>query len=223
MLKRAADVEINSVVMVQGERYYVIDFSRDTAMVLLQTLDGRNILQIPYKLEIEVVIEPAIQRIRGFEPVTAEGIKLTQKNFSHLGFIVPDSCMMPRRGTNRSAGYDFSAPVDLSIKPEETVKFFTNLKAYMRQGEMLIMDVRSSVGIHDKIILANILTIIDEDYYNNATNEGNIAIALRNTGNDTVRYKAGDRICQAIFVPFLEADNCNTNECRKSGLGHTGR
>lgn len=223
MLKRAADLEINSIVFMRGVEYYVIDFNPGAEMALLQTLDGKNVLQVPYEMIVEVIIEPMIRRVRGFEPVSAEGIELTRKNFFDKGYIIPDGCLMPKQGTNRSAGYDFPAPVDLNIRPDETVKFFTNLKAYMQMGEMLIMDVRSSVGIHDEIILANILTIIDEDYYNNPTNEGNIGIALRNTGTDIVRYKAGDRLCQAIFVPFLRSDNCNTNEARKGGIGHTGR
>jgi len=223
MLKKAATIRDNSVVFLNGTHYYVIDRKIDQQLVLLQSFDGKNVLQVPSTIALEVIAEPMIPRIRGFEPVSPEGIDLTRKHFSGRDYIIPDTHILPTQGTTGSAGYDFATPVELNIKPEQTVKFFTNIKAYMQPEEMLLMAVRSSVGMEDEVILANILTIVDEDYYNNPTNEGNIGIALRNTGNELIRYKLGDRICQAIFVPFLRSDNCNTDILRTSGVGHTGR
>ena len=87
---------------------------------------------------------------------------------------------MPLRGTKTSAGYDFFATMDITIKPQEKALFWTNIKAYMQPNEVLILDVRSSVGIKLDLALANTLAIIDGDYVDNPDNEGNIGICLRN-------------------------------------------
>ena len=45
--------------------------------------------------------------------------------------------------------------------------------------------------------------VIDSDYYGNPTNKGEIIIALRNTSNDEVVLKPGERIIQGVFVPYF--------------------
>ena len=60
------------------------------------------------------------------------------------------------------------------------------------------------------------------DYYNNPNNDGNIGIALYNYSNETVELKHGERICQGVFIPFLVADNGNTDKERTGGIGSTG-
>ena len=121
----------------------------------------------------------------------------------------------------------------------------------MRSNEMLMLVVRSSTGVKHDLMMANTLGIIDSDFYNNPDNEGNIKIILRNlrpelrlTGykevyigselisvpqiedlreKNTVHIKAGDRVVQCIFVPVLEADNCNSEKERLGGLGSSGK
>ena len=158
--------------------------------------------------------------------------------------------LLPLRGTKTSAGYDFYTPVDLEIKPQEKVFFWTDVKAYMQDGEVLLLDIRSSLGIKSDLMLANTVPVIDSDYHNNPSNEGNIGISIRNlkpkmeflgyetyrieghkdltvplvkdlTEENTVYIKAGDRVAQGIFVQYLESDNCNTDKDRVGGIGST--
>lgn len=88
--------------------------------------------------------------------------------------------LLPLRGTKTSAGYDFYTPVDLVIKPQEKVFFWTDVKSYMNEGEVLLLDVRSSMGVKNDLMMSNTIPVIDSDYYNNEGNEGNIGISLRN-------------------------------------------
>ena len=172
---------------------------------------------------------------RGFEPVKVEARKTEGR--------------LPLRGTKTSAGYDFYATEDLVIKPEEKVFFWTDIKAKMREGEVLLGFIRSSKGVKQDLMLANTVAVIDSDYYGNENNDGNIGLSIRNlkpkfrldgmerlrvgyrefeiplitdlTKENTVVIKAGERVAQFIFVKFEESENCNSEEVRTGGFGST--
>ena len=87
---------------------------------------------------------------------------------------------LPIRATKGSSGYDFYATEDLVIPPGEKVFFLPDVKAYMQQDECLLIDIRSSIGHENDLILTTTIGNIDSDFYNNPKNEGNIGIGLRN-------------------------------------------
>jgi dUTP pyrophosphatase len=87
---------------------------------------------------------------------------------------------LPLRGSKTSAGYDFYAPTDLVIRPQDKLLFWTDVKAKMADDEVLLLVVRSSSGIKHDLMLANTIGVVDSDYYDNEDNEGNIGICLRN-------------------------------------------
>jgi len=134
-----------------------------------------------------------------------------------------DKATMPKRGTKGSAGYDLTSineiPVD--IQPGETVKFITGIKAYMESDEVLMIHVRSSVGIKRGLVLANTTGVIDSDYVN-STNGGNIIIALYNNSGYTQTIQPKERIAQAIFMKYLITDNDDASGVRTGGIGSTG-
>lgn len=136
-----------------------------------------------------------------------------------------DKAVLPKRADNGSCGYDFYiiSNVDTYIRPNETVKFETGVKAYMPQDEYLAVHVRSSVGIKKNIVLSNVTGIIDSSFYNNPTNEGNICIALTNIGDKVQVIEPNARVAQGIFMKYLVADKDEVvNEKRTSGIGSTG-
>ena len=136
-----------------------------------------------------------------------------------------DKAVLPKRADSGSCGYDFYiiSNVDTYIRPNETVKFETGVKAYMPQDEYLAVHVRSSVGIKKNIVLSNVTGIIDSSFYNNPTNEGNICIALTNIGDKVQVIEPNARVAQGIFMKYLVADKDEVvNEKRTSGIGSTG-
>lgn len=162
--------------------------------------------------------------------LTTFGIILTIDDYEHKtkrGFeVVKDSMRkqkffhLPTRGTKFSAGYDFYSPEDYTVQPNEIVKIWTDVKAYMKNNEFLMLDVRSSLG--GKFMLANTIGIIDSDYYGNPDNDGNIGIFLKNISNKTQTIKKDDRVAQGIFLKYLTADNDNfISKIRKGGYGST--
>lgn len=145
---------------------------------------------------------------RGFEPVVKSMMKEVNMAFK------------PVRGDKRSAGYDFSSPIDVVIPAKQKVLIWTNVKAYMLEDENLKLYVRSSIGIKKELELANTVGVIDASYYSNADNDGNIGICLRNKSDHDVHIEAGERIAQGIFEKYLTADDdIVLKEVRDGGIG----
>ena len=148
-----------------------------------------------------------MNRNRGFEIVINEKRK------------TEGEVTLPTRGSSKAMAYDFYANDTYSVMPNEIVKVWTDVKAYMKENECLIINVRSSMG--GKFMLANSQGWVDADYYSNEGNDGNIGIFLKNISDETQTIKKGDRIAQGAFFNFLVADNGNTDNVRVGGFGST--
>lgn len=128
----------------------------------------------------------------------------------------------PTRGTKNSAGYDFYAPDEYIVKPNEIVKIWTDVKAYMQPNEFLMLNVRSSMG--GKFMLANTIGIIDSDYYGNVDNDGNICFMLKNISEQTQIIKKESRFGQGIFMNYLKTDKDNfIHKERSGGFGSSNK
>ena len=65
--------------------------------------------------------------------------------------------------------------------------------------------------------------MVDSDYYNNPSNEGEIGFLFYNIFPYNVTIKKGDKLGQGVFQKFLLADNDLTDGERVGGFGSTGR
>ncbi len=130
--------------------------------------------------------------------------------------------MLPCRGSQNSAGYDFMAIRDVVLRPGEVVKIPTGYKAKFLEDEMLLLVIRSSIGIRHGLRMCNQLGIIDSDYYNNKENEGHMWVVLQNEGTEEYVLKKGTAYCQGIFVKYLTCgDEVDTK--RVGGIGSTDK
>ena len=146
-----------------------------------------------------------------------EEVIFTQKAYHHK------PTFLPTRATNRSAGYDFYLKDDVTIKPGQTVFQQTDVKCKLSRDEVLLLFIRSSIGIKQKLVLANGTGVIDADYYGNADNDGNIGLTLYNYGTETVKLKAGEKIMQGVIVDYKISDNDCVTTGRYGGFGSTGK
>lgn len=132
--------------------------------------------------------------------------------------------MKPERSTEGSAGYDFRAPCDIIIKPYGFSKLIPlDIKAYMNKGEELDLYIRSSLAIKRKLSIVQGTAIIDSDYVDNPSNEGNIGVMLENKSHKWQRIKKGDKIIQGIFRKYLTTDDDKAKGERVGGYGSTGK
>ena len=137
---------------------------------------------------------------------------------------VLEKVILPRRGTARSAGYDFYSPYKAVIQPNETVVIKTGVKCALEDGDVLMLYPRSSMGFKYGLQLVNTVGIIDADYYNNPSNEGHIMIGIKNTGIRTVVIDRGERFAQGVIVGYKITDDDNPmSEVRKGGIGSTDK
>lgn len=128
---------------------------------------------------------------------------------------------LPTRATAGSAGYDFHPCEHVELRPYETKLVHTGVKCRMERGDVLLLFVRSSIGIKKHITLANGTGVIDADYYNNPDNEGEIMLALTNNGNEFWEAYPRDRIAQGVFVKYAVTDDDTADGDRKGGIGST--
>lgn len=129
--------------------------------------------------------------------------------------------ILPRRATKGSAAYDFYSTESAVLHPGEKHMFYTNVKASMKPDIVLVLAVRSSMGIKSDIVLANIFPIIDQDYYSNESNDGNIIICLKNMGDKPYVVNPGDRIGQGMFLKFETTEDDDATAIRTGGVGST--
>ena len=125
---------------------------------------------------------------------------------------------LPTRATKHSAGYDFYSPVDVVIQHNEMVMIWTDVKAHMYYDNALLIIPRSSMGKHP-VMISNTAGLIDSDYYDNESTDGNIGFSLLNLGSTPYEIKAGDRIGQGIFIKYGTVKNDNASGVRAGGFG----
>ena len=130
---------------------------------------------------------------------------------------------LPTRGSKFSAGYDFHAPFEVRLKAGECTKIPTLVKADMEEDEVLLIDVRSSLGFKHNIRLSNTIGVVDKDYYNNENNEGHIFIKLYNPNMYNITIEKGERFAQGIFIKYLKTEDDEVDTERVGGIGSTGR
>ena len=139
------------------------------------------------------------------------------KGFEDRGVV------LPQRKTAKSAGYDIIALTDedVYVHPGMSVNLETGVKACMEDDEVMLLFIRSSLGIKQGLTLSNSCGVIDADYYNNPDNDGHFILNIINTGNSVQRIPARSRVAQAIFVKYLTVDNDNATGERIGGIGST--
>ncbi len=130
---------------------------------------------------------------------------------------------LPQRKTRHSAGYDLEAAEEVTVQPGQVALVPTGLKAYMGEGEVLLLAVRSSLAVKRRLALANGIGVIDADYADNPDNEGHILVALVNLGTEPVTIARGERVAQGIFVNYLTVAGDQPGGQRVGGIGSTGR
>lgn len=137
-------------------------------------------------------------------------------------YIKYESLTLPKRSTKYSAGHDICIPFDVKIHPEEKFMIPTGLRCKMDEGYVMLIFPRSSLGIKKDMSISNTVPVVDADYFY-ADNEGHIFINIKNNSNDVLELKAGEKIVQAVFVPFGVADDEKVTAERTGGIGSTGK
>lgn len=146
---------------------------------------------------------------------------------------------LPCRKTKYSAGYDFEVAEDIIISPLEKIFYCdkstdfikkssrlttlvpTGIKCKLDPGTYLELSVRSSTPLKTGLMLANGVGIIDSDYYNNESNEGEIFFQFVNLTPFEILLRKGTPIGQGIIKSYLTTENDIAEGERTGGFGST--
>lgn len=163
-----------------------------------------------------------MQKVAVFEKVSEDIFNTALANTGNAEKGVLADVKLPARATTGSAGYDFYAPFDIVLKPNETAKIPTGIRAKIDDGWFLAIYPRSGLGFKFRLQLDNTVGIIDADYYY-SDNEGHIIIKITNCSveNKTVEVKKGQGFAQGIFTPFGITYNDDATNVRNGGFGST--
>ena len=160
--------------------------------------------------------------------------------------------LIPKRGTEASAGYDFVVAEDIVIPPyvllmseidasecypmtlaemaaltkrtgAKPTLVSSGVKCEIPSNMYLELSVRSSTPLKYWLIMANSVGIIDADYYNNPDNEGEIFFQMINLSPFPIQLRKGDKIGQGIFKEYRIAADDNAKGNRTGGFGSTSK
>lgn len=95
------------------------------------------------------------------------------------------------------------------------------VKAYIPSGYYLKIVPRSSTPLKYLLILANGEGIIDADYADNPSNEGEIFAQFLNFSPYPIKVKTGDCLVQGIIEKYYVDDNDMVKTEREGGFGST--
>ena len=162
----------------------------------------------------------------------AKFLKVSEDNFisSLDGFSkeeakkIYEDIKLPLRATKYSAGYDFYSPFDFTLKPGETIKIPTGIRAKMREDYALFLLPRSGLGFKYRLQLNNTIGLIDADYFY-SDNEGHIFAKITNDSNEgkVISVKKGEAFIQGAFLSYGITEDDEVNSIRNGGFGSTSK
>lgn len=130
----------------------------------------------------------------------------------------PDA-RLPVYGTDGAACFDLAALSPAEIWEARIIR--TGLSFEIPEGHVMLIFSRSGHGFKNDVRLANCVGVIDADY------RGEVMVKLTNDSTTHFRVNAGDRIAQAIVIPFPrmafeEVEELSSTERGEGGFGSTG-
>jgi dUTP pyrophosphatase len=130
-----------------------------------------------------------------------------------------EDCILPKRKTNDSAGYDISSYCDYTIKPNSFTLISTGLCITVPYGTYGQLTSRSGMSCKGTTVGAG---VIDRDY----TGEVKVLLFNLNTNEDILIQK-GDRVAQLLLkhismVDVEVVDSLDITDRGEGGFGSTG-
>ncbi len=130
---------------------------------------------------------------------------------------------LPRRATDRSAGFDLRARLDapLTIEPGGRALVPTGIAIALPDGYEAQVRPRSGLALKAGLTLLNTPGTVDADY------RGEIGVVMVNLGTEPAVVLRGDRIAQMVVsrlpaVEIAETDALPESGRGPGGFGHTG-
>lgn len=128
----------------------------------------------------------------------------------------------PAYATTGSAGLDLRATNTTRIPAGEQRTITTGIAAAIPENHVGLLVIRSSLGKHHRLNLANSVGVIDSDY------RGEIAAVIRSHGRKSYLIEEGERVCQLVIIPIAQpaittVDSLDATARGTGGFGSTNK
>lgn len=131
---------------------------------------------------------------------------------------------LPKYQSTHASGMDLHAAVDepLELAPGAIALIPTGLRIAVPPGFEAQIRPRSGLALKHGITVMNTPGTIDADY------RGEVKVILGNLGPELFVINRGERICQMVLAPVVQAKlevvaELDTTARGDGGFGHTGR
>lgn len=181
---------------------------------------------------------PQFEKVKRFENID---LPLPTRATSHSAgydFAVAEDIVIPPydflftkardKAESGSDFFSFTKPLSLDTVAAVTKQYNikptlvpTGIKCRLGIGQYLELSMRSSMPLKYWLIMANSEGIIDQDYYGNESNDGEIFFQLINLFPFAIELKKGDKIGQGIIKSYGLTDDDNATGIRTGGFGST--
>ena len=142
----------------------------------------------------------------------------------YLSPLLGEKVPMPSYATDGSAGVDLSACIQNEhlLMPGERFAVPLGIAVSIPNGYAGFLYGRSGLGMKHGVAPANCVGVIDSDY------RGEIKCAITNHSDQPYHILPGERICQLVITPVLQAEFIPVEELDDTkrgagGFGSTGR
>ncbi len=136
--------------------------------------------------------------------------------------LSPD-VVLPRYGTDESAGFDLAAREAITIAPRAIALVRTGLVIEVPAGHFLAIFARSSTPLKRGLMVANGVGVVDPDY---SGPSDEVMVQVLNITDGPVTVNRGDRLAQGIVLaaPRVSWDEVDeVTRATRGGFGATGR
>lgn len=175
-----------------------------------------------------------MHRIAKFEKVSYEQFKkdwldtfaqryydLDEEYVENIIREIYDAIKLPKRSTAKSAGHDIMCPIEIKLKPHETILIPTGIKCKMPTDMVLMIFPRSGLGTKFRFVPCNLVGIIDADYAD-SDNDGHIFMKMVNDGEKNLKLEQGKAFCQGVLLQYYTTIDDDVNIKRNGGFGSSG-
>ena len=122
------------------------------------------------------------------------------------------------------AGFDLKASEDIIIAPHKTGLVKTGTYFQIPENTQLEIRSRSGLALKKSVFVLNSPGTVDSGYRNE------VGVIIHNAGDSAFEVKKGDRIAQAVLMPYIKAefeyvsseDELQESDRNKNGFGSTG-
>jgi dUTP pyrophosphatase len=120
-----------------------------------------------------------------------------------------------------SGGLDIYLQQDITLNVGSDNVINLGFAAEVPEGHVALLLPRSSAGMKG-IALRNTVGVIDADYRGEWIAHLVVDVHDKNFFGDVISYKRGERLLQAIIVPFNKVEIELSDELTQTGRGDTG-